>query len=606
MFFDFEHLAEPTPHILRQSLAKRCSLWQVFTQYLQASLLMPKSSIWWKDAIIYQIWPASYKDSNGDGMGDIPGIISTLDYLKDLGVDVVWVSPMYDSPQHDMGYDVSDYESVYAKYGTMEDMDRLITEVHDRGMRLILDLVINHTSSEHKWFQELRSSKTNTKRDWYIWRPPRYDAEGNRHPPNNWNTYFFESAWHYDELTDEYYFHLFANTQADLNWENEATRNAIYELAIVFWLEKGIDGFRLDTAGMYSKVQTFEDAPVVFPDQKWQPCRQFHESGPRIHEFHKEMQKHVFSKYDVMTVGEVGYSTRENALKYVCAKEKEMNMMFLFDVVDLGVDPLDRYIFKGWTLVDMKQKVRNMSSFAEGTDAWSTCFLENHDQARAISRFGNDSAEYREKSGKMLATMLVTLTGTVFIYQGQEIGMTNMPLHWNISEYLDISTINFYKQYRETHGDKDLATVMADLRLLARDNSRTPVQWDDSPNGGFTTGTPWMRVNENYREINAASQLSNPHSLLTFYKVALIVRKSYRELLTYGSLEILDFDNPKMFSYLKKKEGKCAYVVLNFSLDQVPFVPLVDGDLELILGNEVNLNRDILSPYESRVYIVKP
>lgn len=567
---------------------------------------MSQGSIWWKDATIYQIWPASYKDSNGDGVGDIPGIISTLDYLKDLGVDVVWVSPIYDSPQHDMGYDVSDYQKVYAKYGTMEDMEQLIAEVHARDMKLILDLVINHTSSEHKWFQELRSSKTNPKRDWYIWRPPRYDEHGNRHPPNNWNTYFFESAWQYDELTNEYYFHLFANTQVDLNWENQETRDAIYETAIVFWLEKGIDGFRLDTAGMYSKVQTFEDAPVVFPGQKWQPCRQFHESGPRIHEFHKEMQRKVFSKYNALTIGEVGYSTRENALKYVCAKEKEMNMMFLFDVVDLGVNPLDRYVFKGWTLCDMKQKVQNMSLFAEGTDAWATCFLENHDQARAISRFGNDSPEFRVKSGKMLATMLVSLTGTLFIYQGQELGMTNMPRHWDISEYLDISTLNFYNQYTETHGHLNLGKIMKDISLLARDHSRTPVQWDASPNGGFTTGVPWMRVNENYKEINAASQAHDPNSLLTFYKQALKMRKSHRDLFIYGSLEILDFDNQTVFSYFKRMNNSLAYVVLNFSLDEVPFVPLVNDKLDLVLTNQQNLKNTILSPYESRVYIVKP
>ncbi|KAF8000155.1 hypothetical protein HF325_005084 [Metschnikowia pulcherrima] len=581
-----------------------CSIWHIFTQCLQATQAMTKSTVWWKDATIYQIWPASYKDSNGDGFGDIPGIISTLDYLDNLGVDIIWVSPIYDSPQDDMGYDVSDYESVYAKYGTMGDMEKLIQEVHARGMRIILDVVINHTSTAHKWFQESRSSKTNPKRNWYIWKPPRYDADGKRHPPNNWNTYFFESAWEYDALTEEYYLHLFAKSQADLNWENEETRNALYESALRFWLDKGIDGFRLDTAGIYSKVQTFEDAPIVFPDQEFQPCRQFHESGPRIHEFHKEMRQKVFTNYDVVIVGEVGYSNKENAVKYVSAKEKEMDMMFLFDVVDLGVDPRDRYNFKGWNLVDLKDSVKNMSLFAEGTDAWSTCFLENHDQGRAISRFGNDNDEFRVKSGKMLATMLISLSGTLFLYQGQEIGMTNVPKNWNINEYLDVCSQNYYKQCQNTHGNKGLGNMMRNMRLLARDNARTPVQWNSLPNAGFTSGTPWMRVNENYRKVNVASQRRDPDSLLNFYRDALKIRKAHKDLFIYGSLEVLDHDNDKVFSFFKEKDGKKAYVVLNFSNEVVNFDIQMEERLELILTNTKYNIVGKLFPYESRVYIV--
>ena len=565
---------------------------------------MSPNYIWWKDASVYQIWPASYKDLNGDGVGDIPGIISTLDYVKNLGVDVIWLLPMFDSPQDDMGYDISDYESVYPKYGTMEDMDILIKEVHARGMRLILDLVINHTLSAHKWFEESRSSKTNPKRDWYIWKPARYDEQGNRQPPNNWITYFSESAWEYDEKTDEYYLHLFARTQPDLNWESEECRNAIYKSALSFWFEKGVDGFRIDTAGMYSKVQTFEDAPIVFPDQKWQPSQKFHQSGPRIHEFHKEMFAKVTSKYDAMTVGEVGHCEREDALKYVSAKEKEMNMMFLFDFVELGLDPKDRFRYNGYKLTDLKKAVTTMSLFIDGTDAWLTCFFENHDQPRAITRFGNDSPEFRFKSGKMLATLLASLTGTLFIYQGQEIGMTNVPSTWDISEYLDINTINYYRQYKDLHGEEGLKELLKNINLLARDNARTPVQWDDSENGGFSTGKPWMRVNDNYKEVNAALQVNDPESLYSFYKKALHVRKEYKDALIYGKLEILDADNEQVFSFYKKYEGETAYVVLNFTKETLDFKP-VAGNLELVLSNEKDPKDGVLSAYESRVYIVK-
>ena len=559
---------------------------------------------WWKDASVYQIWPASYKDSNGDGVGDIPGILSTLDYIKSLGIDVIWLSPMYDSPQDDMGYDISDYENVYPKYGTLEDMDKLISEVHSRGMKLILDLVINHTSSEHKWFKESRSSKSNPKRDWYIWKPPKYDAEGNRHPPNNWGSYFSGSAWKYDEATDEYYLHLFADSQPDLNWENEETRNAIYDSALSFWFKKGVDGFRIDTAGMYSKVQSFPDAPIVFPDSEFQPCKKYHQSGPRIHEFHKEMFSKVTSKYDAMTVGEVGHSTREDALKYVSAKEKEMNMMFLFDVVEVGSDPSDRFRYNGYSLVDLKKAVENMCKFTEGTDAWSTVFTENHDQPRSITRFGDDSPKFRFKSGKMLASLQATLTGTLFIYQGQEFGMTNVPKDWPIEEYLDINTINYWKTFKETHGGMTAEQLLKNINLLARDNARTPVQWDDSENAGFTTGKPWMRVNDNYKEVNAASQVNDPNSLFNFWKKALEVRKQYKNLFIYGKLTILDYENKKVFSYTKEFNNTKAYVVLNFSADTIKFEALVKGDLELVLSNVAEIDDGNLSPYESRVYVV--
>lgn len=564
---------------------------------------------WWKEAVVYQIWPASYKDSNGDGVGDIPGIISTLDYIASLGVTTVWLSPMYDSPQDDMGYDVSDYENVYSKYGTLQDMDRLIAGCHDRGLKLILDLVINHTSVEHKWFKESRLSKDNPKRDWYIWKPPRIDSNGNKHPPNNWGSYFSGSAWKYDELTGEYYLHLFAESQPDLNCENKECREAIYNSAIKFWLDKGVDGFRIDTAGMYSKYQHFKDVPVAFPDTEFQPCEIYHKNGPRIHEFHKEMAK-VMEPYDTMTVGEVGHSTREQALKYVSAAEKEMNMMFLFDVVELGSDPRDRFRYNGFDLVDLKKAIKSQGEFAEGTDAWSTVFIENHDQARAISRFGNDSPEFRVLSGKAIAMLQCCLTGTLFIYQGQEIGMTNVPRSWPIEEYKDINTINYYRAFKEKYG-KDADYKQKEEKLvdvinrLARDNARTPVQWSHQQYAGFSEVEPWMRVNDNYKEINVEDQDGDDHSLLNFYRKLLKLRGEYKDLFVYGEMKFLDFDDKKLFTFAKEAPGSpVAYIVINFSGEDVKFEPLIKGNYKLVLTNVDKDSKDALSPYEARMYVV--
>ena len=561
---------------------------------------------------MYQIWPASYKDSNGDGVGDIPGIISTLDYIKDLGVDVIWLSPMYESPQDDMGYDISDYEKVYSKYGTLEDLDNLIEQTHKRGMKLILDLVINHTSSEHAWFKESRSSKTNPKRDWYIWKPPVFDKDGNRHPPNNWGSYFSGSTWTYDELTGEYYLHLFASSQPDLNWENVDTRDAIYKSAVEFWLKRGVDGFRIDTAGMYSKVLSFENAPITFPELEFQPCKMFHQHGPRIHEFHKELYDKIISKYDVMTVGEVGHSTREQSLKYVSEEEKEMNMMFLFDVVEVGTDPSDRFRCKDFNLVEFKKAIQSQGEFIEGTDAWSTVFIENHDQPRSISRFGNDSPEFRVQSGKALALLQATLTGTEFIYQGQEIGMTNLPRSWDISEYLDINSVNYYRHFKEKYGkDADfkekLNKLMDSINLFARDNARSPVQWTAGKEAGFTTGKPWTRVNDNYKEINVESQVNDKNSLFTFWKNILKIRKEYKDLFIYGSFKILDTENKQVFTFLKTDQNnKSAYVAINFSTEKAPFKKLVDGEFNLLYSNvpKAEAKEGILTPYEARVYLL--
>lgn len=579
---------------------------------------------WWKDATIYQVYPATFAkglqgrytgdDKTFDGAcGDIPGIISKLDYLKDF-VDIIWLSPMYDSPQDDMGYDISDYQNVYHRYGTMQDMQNLIDGCHQRGMKIICDLVINHTSSQHEWFKESRSSLDNPKRDWYIWKKPKYDKDGNRCPPNNWLSHFSGSAWEFDETTGEYYLKLFAKTQPDLNWENEETRKAIYDTCLKFWFERGIDGFRIDTAGMYSKDQAFPDAPIVYKDQYYQPSGMYTNNGPRIHEFHKEMFKNVTSHYDAMTVGEVGHCSKEQALKYVSKSENEMNMMFLFDVVDVGSDKGDRFRYNGFDLKDFKKAVQNQCEFIYGTDAWSTVFIENHDQPRCISRFGD--SKYRVKSGKLLCLLQLTLTGTLFIYQGQEIGMTNLPRDWSIEEYKDINTINYYKAFKEKYGnDADYAEkekkLMDVINLVARDHARSPMQWDSSEYGGFSDHEPWTRVNTNYKEINVADQLQDPDSLLNFWKKSLKVRKEYKDLLIYGSFEILDFDNEQLFTYVKTLENAKspkAYVVLNFSTTDVKFEKLVEGgSYKLINCNvkESEMVEDRLSPFEGRVYIVE-
>ncbi|MCP8717760.1 MAG: alpha-glucosidase [Asgard group archaeon] len=570
---------------------------------------------WWKDATIYQIWPASYKDSNGDGIGDIPGIISELDYIKDLGVDIIWLSPMYKSPMEDMGYDISDYEDINPDFGTLQDMQNLIDGCHERGMKIICDLVINHTSADHEWFKESRSSLDNPKRDWYIWKRPKYDAAGNRHPPNNWQSYFSGSAWEYDEPTAEYYLRLFAKGQPDLNWENEECRNAIYDSAIRFWLNRGVDGFRIDVAGFYSKEQSFTDAPITYVDQLHQPSKELTSNGPRIHEFHQEMNKEIWSKYDIMTVGEMCHWTKQEALKYVSASRNEMNMMFIFDVVELGTENSDRFRYFGWNLIDFKNAVKSQSDFIKGTDAWSTVFIENHDQPRSITRFGNDK-KYHTKSGKLIAMLQTTLTGTLFIYQGQEIGMTNLPRSWSIEEYKDVYTTNYYNEFKKKYGDdadfkQKEKQLMDVINMVARDHSRSPVQWNASANAGFTSGKPWMKVNDNYTDINVKEQQHNPNSLLKFYQKMLKLRKEYKDLFIYGSFEILDYNNDKSFTFIKEimdAKSPKAYVVLNFSNDVVPFERLIEGEFELVASNldsATEFEESILSPYEGRVYIVE-
>ncbi|KAL4884960.1 glycoside hydrolase superfamily [Aspergillus karnatakaensis] len=545
---------------------------------------------WWKNSIIYQIYPASFKDSNGDGIGDLRGILSELDYIASLGVDAIWICPMYDSPQYDMGYDISDYQKVYPPYGTVEDMQTLINACHARGLKIILDLVVNHTSHEHAWFKESRSAKTSSKRNWYVWRPARYDANGKRQPPNNWRSIFGGSAWEWDETTQEYYLHLFCVEQPDLNWENPEVRQTIYSDAMEFWLKKGVDGFRVDTVNMYSKDPSYPDAPVLTPESDTQVAFSLFCNGPRIHEYLKEMNE-VLEKYDAMTVGELAQTpTMEGVLRYVSAAQKQLNMVFSFDVVDLGMGKDYKFQAKkrNWALPELKTAIQRTQSILNGTDGWTTVFMENHDQARSVSRFGSDKTpELRDASAKMLAIFQSTLSGTQFVYQGQEIGMVNVPEEWGVEEYKDVDSTNYYHMVREMSNNNsiELKTALQAMQHLARDHARIPMQWSTEPNAGFTTpaAKPWMRAHDNHLEVNVRSQEKNPSSVLSFWKRMTRLRKENADLFVFGIFELLDEQNEHVFSYVKTAKGRSVLVALNFSEEQQEVKQIAGKDLRLLM-----------------------
>ena len=568
---------------------------------------------WWKTATVYQIYPASFKDSDGDGVGDLPGIISKLDYIESLGVDAIWICPIYDSPQYDSGYDVSDYESIYPPYGTISDVERLIYACHERGLRILLDLVVNHTSHLHAWFQDSRSSKTSDKRNWYIWKPAQYDEQGNRRPPNNWRSAFGGSVWEWDEATQEYYLHFFSREQPDLNWDNPDTRAGIYRSAMEFWLRKGIDGFRVDTANMYSKAPEFANAPIVDQSQEWQSAVHFFCNGPHIHEYLREMGA-ILKNYGAIAVGELP-NTPEAAdvLSYVSAERGELNMVFQFDLINIGVGEDFRFNTtpRNWTLKDLQLAVQRTQALMDGTDGWCTTFLENHDIARSISRFGcDDTVEQWERSGKLLAMFTTTLSGTLYLYQGQEIGMVNAPSVWSIDEYRDIESINYYEHVRKTTSDNpaSLAAAMSALGHLARDHARLPMQWDFTVTAGFAAdGTmPWMRVHDNYPGVNVKKQTPDPNSLLSFWKGMLRVRKEHVHILAHGVVQLLNTDHPSILTYEKIVAGEQLLVILNFTGTPHPVdigTLLYRGKRETLAKNYNEEPLDILRPWEGRVYL---
>jgi oligo-1,6-glucosidase len=570
---------------------------------------------WWKETVVYQVYPASFMDANGDGLGDIRGITSKLDYIKSIGATTIWVCPHYDSPQFDLGYDISDYESVFPPYGTLQDMEDLISGCHSRGMKIIVDLVINHTSHLHQWFKESRSSKTNPKRDWYIWRPAKYDDDGKRMPPNNWRSNFSTTAWTWDDTTQEYYLHLFCPEQPDLNWENPETRKAIYTSAIEFWLKKGVDGFRVDTVNMYSKPKDLPDAPVINPKAEHQVASSLYCNGPRMHEFLSEMNS-IMEPYDTMTVGECPCTPdRSKVLKYVSAAAKQLDMAFQFDVVDVGQGTEAKYDTTpfNWTLPDLKAAIDNSQSLIVDTDAWTTSFMENHDQARSISRFASDAPEYRVQSGKMLAMLNSTLSGTLFVYQGQEIGMVNMPKDWPIEEYKDVESGNFYKYVANATNDDPvaLAKAKAAIQHLSRDHARYPMCWAPTAQGGFSTNPKtWMRVHDLAGQINVAQQEADEGSVLAFWKTMLKLRKEHARLLVHGYYQIIDHEDEHVFSYWKTNKGEKALVVLNFTQTEkqlkLPDIGASDR-LKLVMSTyEPSAYKSgLLKPYEGRLYILE-
>jgi oligo-1,6-glucosidase len=546
---------------------------------------------WWKEAVVYQVYPRSFKDSNGDGIGDLKGITSELDYIQGLGVNVIWLSPHYDSPNADNGYDIRNYRKIMTEFGTMADFDELLKGIKQRNMKLVLDLVVNHTSDEHAWFVESRTSKNNPYRNYYIWRPAKNGKE-----PNSWTSFFSGSAWKLDPTTGEYYLHLFAEKQPDLNWDNPKVRHEVYDL-MKFWLDKGVDGFRMDVIPFVSKDPTFPDFPANFDGR----AEYIYAAGPHMHEYLQEMNREVLSKYDVMTVGEAFGITLQQTPLLVDERRHELNMIFNFDAVRLDQQ---NGRWRDWTLPELKAIYTQQD---RGLDAhsWNTVFLSNHDNPRIVSAFGNDSTAYRVPSAKVLATMLLTLKGTPFVYQGDELGMTDYPFK-RIEDFDDIAVKNAWKEYVLTRRVSP-EDFLANMRKTSRDNARTPMQWDNSSNAGFTTAAkPWLAVNPNYPEVNARQEGEDPNSIYHYYRRLIDLRRK-TPALVYGDYKDVDPANPKIFAYTRTL-GKDAYlVVLNFSNDAISYslpAGLKAGRLETSnLGkSEENTTTLHLKAWDGRVY----
>ena len=540
---------------------------------------------WWKESVIYQIYPRSFKDSNGDGIGDLGGIIEKLDYLAELGVDILWLSPIYQSPNDDNGYDISDYRDIMTEFGNMDDFDRMLAGIHERGMKLMMDLVVNHSSDEHHWFQESRKSKDNPYRDYYIWRDEK---------PVSWPSFFGGEAWEYDELTDSYYLHLFSKKQPDLNWENPKVREEVYSM-MRYWLDKGVDGFRMDVIPFISKR-------LEWPEVDWNDfpkiVEEVYANGPRLHEFLQEMNTQALAPYDITTVGEAPGVPPQLGNLYVGESQKELDMIFHFGHMFLDWGPGGKFDIADWDLRDFKG-VFNEWYEALGDEGWVSIFLDNHDFPRLVSRWGNDQ-QYREESAKLLAILLLSLRGTPSIYQGTEIGMTNVAFP-SIDDYRDIETINAWKEAEEK--GEDLQALLKGIHKQGRDNVRTPVHWNDSPNAGFTTAAePWIKVNPNYPEINAEAVLQQPNSIFYFYQRLLKMRKTHSTWV-YGQYEMIDGNDTRLYAYKRWDDEECYYFYLNFSDEPFSQLPGPDlGEMELIVGNYPDQQPEHLRPWEARVY----
>ena len=554
---------------------------------------------WWKESVVYQIYPRSFMDSNGDGIGDLNGITEKLDYLKELGIDVIWLSPVYQSPNDDNGYDISDYQAIMTEFGTMEDYDRMLARAHELGIKIMMDLVVNHTSDEHAWFMESRKSVDNPYRDFYIWRPGKADGS----EPNNWGSIFSGSAWKYDPQTDMYYLHLFSKKQPDLNWDNPKVRDAVFDM-MNWWCEKGIDGFRMDVISLISKPEGLPDGEVGENGYGDSGCA----NGPHVHEYLQEMNKEVLSKYDLITVGEAAGVTLEEAKKYANADGSELNMVFQFEHTGAGKDAHNRYGKWDSDKMPLPEWKATLSKWQTGLvdKAWNSLYLSNHDQPRSVSRYGNDSREYREVSAKMLATCLHMMQGTPYVYQGEELGMTNVYFD-KLEDYRDVESFNAYKEMTETGGVSH-EEMMGYLKKIGRDNARTPMQWDDSENAGFTTGTPWIKVNPNYKEINAKQQVGNPDSVFSYYKELIRLRHE-NEIIVYGDYELLEPDNEELFIYTRTLGDEKLVVLCNFTDHDVAIpaavMAQIPDDAPIMISNYVGNIPAVLRPYEATVRQIK-
>ena len=542
---------------------------------------------WWKESIVYQVYPRSFKDSSGNGVGDIDGIIEKLDHIASLGVDLIWICPIYRTPNADNGYDISDYRKINDEFGGNTAFERLLKAVHNRDMKLMMDLVANHSSDEHYWFQEAKKSKDNPYHDYYHWKEGLPDT-----PPNNWESVFNGSVWEWNEKTQEYYLHLFTQKQPDLNWENPTVRKEIYDI-ITFWLNKGVDGFRMDVISLISKRMEFTSVPETLPFID--VMEQYYSNGPRVHDFIKEMNKQVLSRYDIVTVGEGPGVNLTHGPKYVSAAEKELNMIFHFDHMTLDFGPEGKYdpIPIDWIYF---KKIFSQWDKATANDGWNSIFLGNHDFSRIVSRFGNDNT-YHDASAKLFATLLMTLRGTPYIYQGDEIGMTNIQ-HPSIEAYDDIETRNAWDA-AEKEG-KDMTQFLKAVHRQSRDNARTPMQWKATTYAGFSNSKPWIPVNPNHTEVNVDNQEKDPNSILNYYRKIIAFRKANTTLI-YGSYQDLAPDHPHLYIYLREDEKTRFMVVHNLSDSTINWAPQ-DSKYKMVIGNYEKTQEGLLHPWESQVY----
>jgi oligo-1,6-glucosidase len=552
---------------------------------------------WWQNAVVYQIYPRSFQDSNDDGIGDLRGIISRLDYIKKLGADIIWLNPIYKSPNVDNGYDISDYQAIHPDFGSLDDFQELLDKAHELGLKIMMDLVVNHSSDENKWFEESRKGPDNPYRDYYIWRDP---VDG--HAPTNWGSYFSGPAWQYDEQSGQYYLHLFATKQPDLNWENPKLRHSVYDI-MNWWADRGVDGFRMDVINLISKPEKYVDGKLN-DGEPYANVEPLVANGHRVHEFLQEMHQNVMDKHDLVTVGETPGATVDDAKQYANLSQTELNMVFQFEHVSL--DGNDNPAFGKWddrhvTLSKIRSSLSNWQTKLGGK-AWNSLYWNNHDQPRAVSRFGNDDPKYRVKSAKMLGTMLHFMQGTPYIYEGEEIGMTNAHFQ-SLSDYQDLETINIFKQLVTDGKLIDSETMMKYIAFHSRDNARTPMQWNDSKNAGFSTHQPWLKVNANYPDINVENALADPDSVFYYYQKLIKLRHEL-PVITNGKFGVLpgNDQDQDVFVYTRKNNDTTLFIIINFSDKQLERHYELPDAKKIIISNYDDDKTDELRPYEAKVY----